>query len=53
MNCGIVTSEGDLDQCMKAHKIVYIVVKLCIDVEEKPRLFDVWDAYGNASQSVP
>ena len=45
MNCGIVTSEGDLDQCMKAHKIVYIVLKLCIDIEVKLGLFGAWDGY--------
>ena len=31
--CDIVSSEGDLDQCVKAHMIVYIVLKLCVDVE--------------------
>ena len=45
MICGIVTSEGELDQCVKAHMFVYIVLKLCVDVEEKPRLFGVWDGY--------
>ena len=28
---------------MKAHMIVYIVLMLCVDVEEKPGLFDAWD----------
>ena len=35
MICGIITSEGGLDLCVKAHMSVYIVLELCVDVEEK------------------
>ena len=28
-----MSTEGDLDQCVKAHMIVYIVLQLCVDVE--------------------
>ena len=35
MICDIVISEGDLDNCVKAHMLVYIVLELCVDVEEK------------------
>ena len=53
MICDIVSSEGDLDQCVKAHKIVYIVLKLYIDVEKRLGLFGIWDGYLNASHIVP
>ena len=43
VNRGIVTSEGDLDQRVKAHMIVYIVLKLFFDVEVKSKLFGAWD----------
>ena len=45
MNFDIVTSEEDVDLCVKAQMSVYIGLKLCIDVEEKPDLFDAWDGY--------
>ena len=43
MICGIVINEGDLDQYVEIQTNAYIVLKLCVVVEEKPRLFDVWD----------
>ena len=43
MNCDIVTSEEDMDPCVKAQMSVYIGLKLFIVVEEKPGLFDAWD----------
>ena len=49
----MVTTEGDLDHCVGVHMIVYTVVQLCVSVGEKDRVFDVWDAYGKASHSVP
>ena len=38
-----MTSEGGLDLCVKAQMSVYIVLKLCVDVEEKLGLFGAWD----------
>ena len=49
----IVTSEGDLDQCVKTQTRVYIFLKLCVDVEEKLGLFGVWDVCCKASYIVP
>ena len=49
MNCDIITSEEDVDPCVKSQMSVYIGVKLCIDIEEKPGLFGAC----NASSSVP
>ena len=50
--CDIVISEGDLHQCVKAHNAIYIILKLCVNVEEKLRLFAVWDACWTASHSL-
>ena len=38
-----MSSEEDLTQCVKAHMFVYIILKLCVDVEEKLGLFGIWD----------
>ena len=31
----VVSSEEDLDRCVGAHKSIYIILNLCVDVEEK------------------
>lgn len=54
-----MSCEEDLDNCVKAHKVVYIIVKLCVDVEGQEvmynvvGLFGVWDGCWNASHIVP
>ena len=45
-------SEEDLAHCVDVHKTIYIVLKLCVDVEEKIGLFGVRDACWNASYSI-
>ena len=53
MNCDIVSNKEDLDHCMDAHKAIYIVLKLCVNVKETIGQFGVWDGCWKASHSVP
>ena len=49
----IVSNERHLDQCVKAHMFVYIVLKFYVDAEEKSGLYGIWDGCGDASHIVP
>ena len=59
MNYDIVSSEGDVNYCVKSCMHVYIVLKLCADVEGQGYIvqctgqLDVWDGCWKASPIIP
>ena len=46
MICDIAISGEDLDHCVEAHKVVCIVLKRCVDVEEKLDCWMFWMSVG-------